>query len=195
MQIFLIRHGITEWNQQKRIQGRIDQPLSDEGRTAFANRQLPAECGSIQWFVSPLQRARQTAGLLDIKNPVIEDNLIEMHWGDWEGQVLKPLRRQLGEPMRANERRGLDFQPPNGESPRQVQHRILSWLSKFEGQDKDIGAVVHKGIIRCFYSKAFNWDMTGESPVDFDWGKIHVFQLTNGVLEKSHGMIDFIPKD
>jgi probable phosphoglycerate mutase len=79
--------------------------------------------------------------------------------------------------MRANERRGLDFRPPAGESPREVQARLQPWLIRLAASDRAAGAVVHKGIIRCIYALAFDWDMRGESPVEFAWDAIHSFEL------------------
>ncbi|MFT5503867.1 MAG: putative phosphoglycerate mutase [Gammaproteobacteria bacterium] len=191
MNLYLIRHGITDWNLQKRIQGRIDRPLSESGRTTLGNKQIPEGWRAINWSVSPLLRAKQSAEILGISNPVIEPKLIEMNWGDWEGQVLKQLRRQLGDPMRENESRGLDLQPPNGESPRAVMARVREWLDSLMPFESDQGAVVHKGIIRCVYALASGWDMRGESPVQFDWEKAHVFRLTQcGELLPDHDQIE-----
>lgn len=187
MKLFLIRHGITEWNAEKRIQGRIDQPLSPAGIRLIRECRIPGALKQIDWYCSPLQRARQSAELLQIEKPVIDERLIEMNWGDWEGKVLKPLRKQLGDVMRDNEARGLDFCPPNGESPRQVQNRLAPWLQAIGERGSDCGAVVHKGIIRCVYAKAFDWDMRGESPIEFDWQAVHEFEVkASGRLQRSY---------
>jgi probable phosphoglycerate mutase len=172
----LIRHGITDWNLQKRIQGRIDQPLNESGRDKLRRLRLPPGFRDHRWYCSPLQRARETADILGLDYH-IEPALIEMHWGDWEGEVLKPLRKQLGDEMRDNERRGLDFCPPGGESPRQVQARLQPWLCELATAGENAAAVVHKGIIRCVYALACDWDMRGEAPVDFAWDAIHQFEL------------------
>jgi broad specificity phosphatase PhoE len=172
----LIRHGITDWNLEKRIQGRIDQPLNETGRRQMQRLGLPAEYRDDRCYCSPLTRALETAELLGLDYR-IEPALIEMHWGDWEGEVLKPLRKKLGDEMRNNEQRGLDFCPPGGESPRQVQARLQPWLCALGQSGENTVAVVHKGIIRCVYALACNWDMRGESPVDFAWDAIHQFEL------------------
>ena len=172
----LIRHGITDWNLEKRIQGRIDQPLNESGRRQMQQLNLPPEYRDDHCYCSPLKRALETAELLGLDFRVVPA-LIEMHWGDWEGEVLKPLRKQLGDAMRDNERRGLDFCPPGGESPRQVQARLQPWLLDLAASGENAVAVVHKGIIRCVYALACNWDMCGESPVDFAWDAIHQFEL------------------
>lgn len=132
---------------------------------------------SYRWYCSPLRRARQSADLLGLTDVAVEPLLIEMNWGEWEGEVLKPLRRRLGAAVRDNEARGLDFCPPGGESPRQVQLRMQPWLQQLAAAGNDSAAVVHKGIIRCIYALASGWDMRGAAPVDFVWDAIHQFGL------------------
>jgi broad specificity phosphatase PhoE len=122
-----------------------------------------------------LKRAVDTARHFKIDNFEIEPRLIEMSWGEWEGQVLKPLRKQLGDVMRNNESRGLDFCLPAGESPRQVQQRLQQWLDEVATMEVDCAVIAHKGIIRCFYSMAFAWDMVGEVPIDLAWDVAHCF--------------------
>ncbi len=178
MKLTLLRHGITEWNLEKRIQGRIDQPLSDCGREDFQSLALPKGLGDWRWYCSPLCRATETARLLGLNGVTIEDALMEMHWGDWEGEILKPLRKRLGDEMRINEGRGLDFRPPGGESPREVQDRLKPWLQQVAAYGQNSAAIVHKGIIRCIYAMAYNWDMRGESPIDFTWNSLHEFELS-----------------
>jgi broad specificity phosphatase PhoE len=192
MKIVLVRHGPTDWNATKRIQGRIDNPLSAPGVERVKKRQLPVVLRQMTWYTSPLRRARETAELMGIINPVVEPALIEMDWGEWEGEILKPLRKHLGDEMRQNEARGLDFRPPGGESPGQVQRRIEIWLKYLVSKNQDCGAISHKGIIRCVYALASGWDMRGESPVKFDWDGGHVFHLDDsGELTDSYESISF----
>src|SRR3546814_10532072 len=58
------------------------------------------------------------------------DLLVETDWGAWEGRTLAELRADLGAGMAANEARGLDFRPPGGESPRDVQDRMRPLLAE-----------------------------------------------------------------
>lgn len=180
MKLALIRHGITDWNLEKRIQGRTDRPLSEQGSRQMQAYAIPHSMLHYRWYCSPLQRARQSAELLGVNQYELEQALVEMSWGDWEGEILKPLRKQLGDVMRDNEMQGLDFCPPNGESPRQVQQRLQSWLTHVAAAEEDIAVMAHKGIIRCMYAMAFNWNMRGESPVKFAWDAIHQFEFSAG---------------
>lgn len=193
MKLALIRHGATDWNLHKRVQGRIDQPLCDAGRRQLQTLSLPPQLQVYRWFSSPLKRATETAELLGIGDVTIASALIEMSWGDWEGKILKQLRRQLGDEMRVNENRGLDFCPPGGESPRQVQLRLQPWLDVIAESGADSAAIVHKGIIRCIYSMASGWDMRGESPINFAWDAIHRFELTaDGQLTDNYHSIPLL---
>ena len=193
MKLALLRHGVTDWNLEKRVQGQIDRPLSQLGRQQLAELALPPSLDAYRWYCSPMLRARQTAELLGLKDVLLEPALVEMNWGDWEGQILKPLRRKLGDSMRDNESRGLDFRPPGGESPREVQSRLRPWLRQVAASERDSAAVVHKGIIRCIYALASGWDMRGESPVDFAWDAIHQFELApEGELRDSYRAIPLV---
>jgi broad specificity phosphatase PhoE len=193
MKLALLRHAVTDWNLEKRVQGRIDKPLSELGRQQFKRLSMPTEIGAYRWFCSPLRRAIQTTELLNLNAVKIEAALIEMSWGDWEGEILKPLRKRLGDEMRINESRGLDFCPPGGESPRQVQARLQTWLRKIASSEQDTAAVVHKGIIRCIFALACDWDMRGESPVDFAWDALHQFELSaDGKLLNSYQSIPLL---
>ena len=157
----LIRHAPTLWNEQGRIQGRADIPLSDLGQSSAEAWMLPDDIRQAYWFSSPLQRTRQTASILGI-HAKIDERLIEMNWGAWEGQSLQDLRDIHGEAMQKNESLGLDFCPPGGESPRMVQERIMPWLEFVGGLDYAVAAVTHRGVIRAVTALATGWDMTGK---------------------------------
>ncbi len=172
--LVLLRHGATDWNAAGRLQGRADIALSDAGRAAYAGCAVPATYRDRLWYVSPLRRAQETAALLGLK-PRVEPALIEMDWGGYEGHTLAELRARYGAAFAANEDRGLDLQPPDGESPRQVQQRLLPWLRSLPG---DAGAVTHKGVIRAVLALAFDWPMLGRAPVRLDWHCLQEFSIT-----------------
>lgn len=157
----LIRHAPTLWNEQGRIQGRTDIAISDFGRSTAEAWILPDDIRAAYWFSSPLRRTRQTASILGI-HPETDDRLIEMNWGTWEGESLHDLRETHGEAMMQNESLGLDFRPPEGESPRMVQERIMPWLAIVGGLDYPVAAVTHRGVIRAVTALATGWDMTGK---------------------------------
>ncbi|HEX6959072.1 MAG TPA: histidine phosphatase family protein [Ferrovibrio sp.] len=174
--LVFLRHGPTDWNASGRLQGRNDQPLSAAGRSSLSGRRLPAPLIRRRWYSSPLRRARETADRLGI-SALIEPALIEMDWGRYEGCTLSELRARHGEAFAANEARGLDFLPPDGESPRQVQDRLRPWLRNIAAAGIDAGAVTHKGVIRAMMAMAYDWPMLGKPPVKLDWRCLHDFDI------------------
>jgi broad specificity phosphatase PhoE len=163
----LIRHGRTAWNEQGRMQGRADLPLSPAGRAEVWSWQLPDGWAGARWLSSPLRRATETAALLTDGPVAIELRLIEMDWGAWEGRTLTELRAEMPAAMAANEARGLDFRPDSGESPREVRARLENLLAELAVQPGlgDAVCVTHKGVIRAALSLATGWDMTSRPPL------------------------------
>jgi probable phosphoglycerate mutase len=170
--VALIRHMPTAWNDAGRLQGLRDTPLD-----AGPDWRLPAEIDGFRVLSSPLARAVETAHCLGIATPAIEPRLREMDWGEWEGQVLAVLRGQLGQQMAAAEARGLDFRPPGGESPRDVQARVKPLLAEIAASRRPAAAVTHKGVIRAVLALATNWDMQGKPPHRLSWSAAHLFRL------------------
>jgi broad specificity phosphatase PhoE len=176
----LIRHGATEWNCAGRMQGRHDAPLSADGRAAVAALALPAELAGFTWHSSPLRRARETAALLGITDARPEPRLIEMDWGRWEGRTLAELRGMAateGETFASREAAGLDFRPPDGESPRDVQVRLAPFLAAVARAGRPSGAISHKGVIRAVFARAIGWDLRGKPPIRLAWNAAHLFSL------------------
>jgi broad specificity phosphatase PhoE len=163
VRIVLIRHGHTAWNQEGRMQGRADIPLSPAGREEVLRWRLPDAWAGARWLSSPLARATETAALLTNRPADIEPRLIEMDWGAWEGRTLADLRAEMSDAMAANEALGLDFRPPGGESPREVRARLESLFADLT--DELVLCVTHKGVIRAAVSLATGWDMLAKPPL------------------------------
>ncbi|HEV2189033.1 MAG TPA: histidine phosphatase family protein [Stellaceae bacterium] len=170
----LIRHLPTVWNEEGKLQGRTDvPPLHCEPATPW---HAPVEFSQYLWLSSPLERCRATARRLGV-DAAVEPRLIEMDWGQWEGRTLADLRGRLGAAMTAEEARGLDFRPPGGESPRDVQARIAPLLAEIATLGRDTAAITHKGVIRAVLALATGWDMLGKPPYRLSWSAVHLFRL------------------
>lgn len=173
----LLRHAPTTWNQERRLQGRADMPITDAAREALARRAVPPPCRDWRALSSPLARCMQTAAALHL-DPAPEPRLVEMDWGDYQGHTVDQLRRSEGVRFRDNERRGLDFKPPRGESPREVQARLAPLLMEIAERGAPTLAVTHRGVIRALYARAIGWDMTDDPPDRLDlYGALQVFRL------------------
>jgi broad specificity phosphatase PhoE len=172
----ILRHGPTAWSAEGRLQGRRDLPLSAEGRRRVTAWRLPSPVADCAWRVSPLQRASETAALLGISHAVRESALIEMDWGQWEGQRLAELRASVPG-IAAMEATGLDFRPPGGESPREVQARLRPLLARIAEAGVPVAAVAHKGVIRALFALATGWDMRAKPPQRLTEDAIHLFEI------------------
>jgi broad specificity phosphatase PhoE len=172
--ILVIRHARTDWNRAGLIQGRTDRPLDAVGREEASAWRLAPEWDGAACLASPLRRALETAELLGLK-PTADSRLIEMHWGEWEGRRIADLRAGLGETMARNEARGLDFRPPGGESPRDVQERLRPLIHSLFAPTI---LVTHKGVLRPLYALASGWDMQDDPPERLRDGCAHSFTLS-----------------
>jgi len=169
VRLLFIRHGITDWNQQGRIQGWTDIPLNACGRQQLACCALPCLWRDAECFTSTLTRSIETAQLLGARQPRPEAALREMCWGRWEGRTLAELRRGDPAGLAENERKGLDFTPEDGESPRAVRERLAAWLGTLPQDLERAVVVTHKGVIRAALSLASGWDMRGKFSPRIDW--------------------------
>ena len=95
MKVYIVRHGETDWNTEKRLQGRQDIPLNENGRevarkTAQGIRQISFHAA----FSSPLSRAKETAQILleGRETPIcLDDRLLEISFGVMEGERKDPV--------------------------------------------------------------------------------------------------------
>jgi len=181
--VSLIRHGSTRWNEEGRIQGRHDIPLSERGRAQVRAWRLPVEpsgaASTPRLISSPLARATETAEILFGAAPAIERSLIEMDWGAWEGSTLAELHERFGAGFERNQALGLDFRPPRGESPRDVQARVMAWLVPIAADRIPVLAVTHLGVLRAVLAAATGWDMTTKPPIRLKSDTLHRFSVSD----------------
>jgi probable phosphoglycerate mutase len=192
-QIALIRHGPTAWNEQKRLQGQADIPLSPSGIKRVETWKIPTEFIDFKWFASPLSRAQETASILGL-NVETEPAIIEMDWGKWEGQTGPELREKYGEEFIRRQKKGIDLRPDDGESPRDVRERVGDWVKSVSNKGSPTGAVAHQGIIRAMVSLATGWNMINPAPKEVEWDAIQLFKITpSGAVEIDRLNISLVP--
>lgn len=97
-ELWLVRHGETDWSRALRHTGRSDIPLTDRGRRrARALKPLLASQSFARVLVSPLVRARETAELAGHSDKVLfDEDLMEWDYGAFEGQTTAELATGLG---------------------------------------------------------------------------------------------------
>ena len=172
----LIRHGRTEWNRKRKIQGHQDIPLEPAAIAELATYRLPDEWQHAALLSSPLNRAVHTATLITDRIPLIEPRLIEMDYGDWEGQRGSDLAADPDSGFRHLPDWGWDYQPPNGESPAQVWLRLVPWLDSLR---EDTVAVCHIGVMRTLLAKAYDWPFKGTPPFSIKRNSLYCLQVTD----------------
>lgn len=173
MELVLIRHGVTAWNQQRRFQGQIDTPLSEEGhqQAMLTARHLSmiSQAQPINAiYASDLKRAWSTAEpiarLLGL--PILKQSLLrERHYGVFEGKTHEELQLEgLQSDYQRWRNREPDFAlPQGGESLRDFfdrTHRALQSIVAAHQSNERIVAVTHGGFLDCAYRIASGVAMT-----------------------------------
>ena len=146
MTVYLIRHGQTQGNLERRYTGSTDQPLCPQGREALAGRRGPA---ADVLCVSPMRRCRETAAILypGVEQEVVQ-GLQETDMGAFEGRTYEELKDDAA--YQAWLDSGGASAPPGGESREQVQKRVLAAFRSIAvrcGPDERIALVIHGGTI------------------------------------------------
>ncbi len=132
--LVLVRHGQSVWNARGLWTGWTDVDLSDKGRddardagSHLRDIKLDLACTSV------LKRAKQTLSELlkskgQIHVPVLENQALnERDYGDYTGKNKWDIKSEVGDEMFQKIRRSWDYQLPNGESLKDVYHRVIPY--------------------------------------------------------------------
>jgi glucosyl-3-phosphoglycerate phosphatase len=149
MRLLLVRHGQSEWNAEKRLQGQADIGLSEKGvRQAEALRGVIQSINPCKAITSDLRRARHTASLLGFPEAIPTPGLREISVGEWTGRLIPEIIAD--DPKAYAGWRAGTASPPGGESWRQFVGRVSAAV---ETQRQETGisnllVVCHGGVIR-----------------------------------------------
>ncbi len=149
MRLYLVRHGQTDWNVQKRAQGHTDIPLDEVGleqarRTGQAFLEIPIQ----RLLTSDLLRASQTAHEIARTTRVdaeVTSRLRERGFGKWEGQPFAEIGIRFGFEADMKGVTRNDITPPGGESFVEVWNRIRSVVDEVLAAKVDTAIVAHGG--------------------------------------------------
>ena len=95
-ELWLVRHGETEWSRDGRHTSVTDLPLTEVGeRAATSLRERLAGVDFDLVLSSPRRRARRTAELAGFADPVLDDDLVEWAYGDYEGVTTAEIRETV----------------------------------------------------------------------------------------------------
>jgi alpha-ribazole phosphatase len=151
---YFLRHGETAWNAEGRLCGRTDVPLSATGQRqarllAQRLKSIPVEA----LYSSPLGRTRETARLIGEatgREPEVDDRLVELNYGAWEGKTFEEIRRTDPATYCAWQSDPGRTAPPGGESGEQLIRRVTPFLDAIVSRHThgNVVVVCHKTVCR-----------------------------------------------
>ena len=187
MKLYIIRHGQTDWNRARRLQGRTDIPLNEWGRlVAELTREGLKDVTFDVAFTSPLIRAKETAELIlkDRNIPIVEDErIIEVNFGAYEGESFQLDNENLQNFFSKPEA----YYPVDGsESMESILERTRDFLSELSQnpkyQDSTILISTHGAALCGLLCNIKKWEKA-----DFWKGGLHkncgfsIVEVTDGV--------------
>jgi broad specificity phosphatase PhoE len=143
--IWLARHGATEWSANGRHTGRTDIPLTAEGRTEAASLFRPLDRQRFALVLtSPRDRARETARLAGFADATVDDDLVEWDYGDYEGLTSDQIQeRDPGWTI-------FTGAVPGGETAEEVGARAQRVLDRIGPVDGRVLLFAHGHFLRVF---------------------------------------------
>lgn len=156
--IYLFRHGETDWNQEKRIQGHIDIELNSNGKSQASDlaghlKEIPFDI----FFSSDLARAHHTAIEVSKYHHVeilTDSRLREAYLGKAQGKTVDEIIAEFGQEswdtFRCLDWTNLDASMPGGETRRAQIDRFLEFFDEviFPSEHQNIGIASHGGVLR-----------------------------------------------
>lgn len=149
MRIFLARHGQTEWNGQKRVQGHTDVHLDVVGKAQVEQLAESLRSQGIERIVSSdLRRAAESAEAVSkaVDVPVeYEPRLRERSYGEWEGFSYQEFSKEIAALAKKEKKPADLIAPPGGESFREMSARIKPVVHAIIGKNRSCLIVGHGG--------------------------------------------------
>ena len=200
MNIFLLRHGETDWNQAGRLQGHMDIPLNQNGRLQISHAaQILADLyPDIDLVISsPLSRARESAEIVSDRlayertDIIVEPLLVERCFGEGEGLTIAERKEKYPDDIYP----GLESLNDLLKRARSVFERIvLSFADK-----ENILVAAHGAILYAMVTAITDGQIAyGGEKVKFEPGSLHLIRYINGTIEvaeysKEKSAFDVLP--
>lgn len=193
MRVYLTRHGLTEWNVEKRMHGHKNANLTDEGIEGA--KKLGKRLENIEFdciYSSPLPRALDTAKYIrgDKDTEIVtSDFLKEINFGKWEGMLEVDAEKDNPEEFYNLWNKPQSFEPvEGGEKIEEVIERVKTWFFNIlqGSQDENILIVTHGVVKRAFYTFLKN------KKVESFWDDPHISNTSLTVIDINGDSIEFI---
>ena len=181
-----MRHGQSTWNQQHRIQGQLDPPLSDEGRQQAAL--VGARLGGRRFagfYTSDLKRAFETAQVIGASlglAPEPNESIREIFLGAWEGLRTEEIADRFPEAWACwVEQPDWDC-VPQGEGAAMFDARVGSALEQMLARHPhgDVLVVTHGGVIQVALHRIVGHPSRGLFPFKIQNASISVIEKRDG---------------
>ena len=174
-EVWLVRHGETEWSRSGRHTGITDLPLTPAGEKAAESLRPLLTANHFDLVLcSPRKRARHTAELAGVVGPQIDDDLVEWDYGDYEGRTRIDIQ---------DERPGWSIWSdgaPGGESPDQIRERVDGVI----GRCRDVGGrvllIAHGHVLRTLAARWIDQPVTVGAHLPLDTAKLSVLSWDRG---------------
>lgn len=175
--LWVMRHGETEWNVARRMQGRGDSALTARGR-AQAARQAELVAGiEAARLSSPQGRACESARIVFAGLPFATDpRLSEICIGDWSGRLADDLRDEAPAAF-AGGRLGWYDHAPGGEGFAALRARVRAFIADLDGPTV---AVTHGITLRMIRAELTGEDLHADTP--FGQGAVHLIRAGRATL-------------
>ena len=139
--VYVVRHGVTHWNQQKRLQGEAEVPLSADG---IAQAELVSaalsDANISQMYSSPRDRVISTAKKILLNRTetpfFVDERLSEIRFGEVSGMTLEEVAISRPGLLEKLEKDKWFAEWPGGESLEDVRIRLEHFLMEYEIRDK-----------------------------------------------------------
>lgn len=154
--IYLIRHGLTEANEQHLYCGSTDLPLSQKGREELAKIKYDIDKSKVCFITSGMKRTEETLKILfgDVGH-VTDSRFKEIDFGIFEMKSYNELKDTAEYQQWLNGDNYTNV-APKGESGAQMEKRVLEALSDVVASDKDTVIITHGGVIATIMANLFN---------------------------------------
>jgi probable phosphoglycerate mutase len=168
--IYITRHGQTEWNVEKRMQGWSDSPLTELGiqQAKWLEERLKDTKLDVI-YSSPINRALSTANIVNSKRniPIYTDlRLKEINMGIWEGLTQDEIQKSYSKELYNFWNVPELYKPYNGETFYQIRQRTEEFIKEIISKNigKDILIVTHTITLKsimCFFQNTLIEDFWG----------------------------------
>ncbi|NLG05787.1 MAG: histidine phosphatase family protein [Clostridia bacterium] len=165
MKLCFVRHGETDWNVDKKIQGQQDISLNGIGRKQAHELGVKIQQAGFHFagiYTSPQLRAKETADILSelLEIPAtVMDGLKELSLGSWEGMSWSQVKEQKQDEFSQWDHNRRYAKIPGGESYQLVLERTLHAIRQImEQENEDVLIVSHSGVIMTLLSYVYQTD-------------------------------------